>query len=165
MNWKPEQIVLSRLLQELEGLDRVALGPGIPMLARPHLNAEVVDLSGSREGSITVDAVVMDAEEVSESGDVILRDGTDCSGVQSESWLVATLHLQPDGGLKLVEKCRRPPQVEKRAGLVITEMAVVEISEVGFELKELTPGTSSDDVRKAVAASLHVADDIRTMEL
>jgi acyl CoA:acetate/3-ketoacid CoA transferase beta subunit len=165
MNWKPEQIVLSRLLQELKGMNRVALGPGIPMLARPHLNVEVIDLSSAREALVTVDAIVLDAEEVSELGDLVLRDGADCSGIQSDRWLVATRQLQSDGGMKLVEKCRRPAQIEKKAGLVITDLAVVEISAVGFELKELAPGTSSDDVRKTVAASLHVADDIRTMEL
>lgn len=166
MNWKPEQIILTRLLWELKGATRVALGPGIPQLARPHLDGvEVIDLSLPQASPVQVDAAVVEAREISNSGDLLLSDEIKLQGVQSGRWLVATRHRSPDGRSRLVGRCSEPAQLEEKARTVITELAVVEISEVGFELKELAPGISSDDVRSSVDASLHVADDIRTMAL
>jgi acyl CoA:acetate/3-ketoacid CoA transferase beta subunit len=48
---------------------------------------------------------------------------------------------------------------------VVTELAVLDITERGFELKERAPGVSVDEIVKATAGRLVVEGDIPEMQL
>ena len=58
-----------------------------------------------------------------------------------------------------------PVTFPRCVALIITEMGVVEISQVGLVLKEVAPGVATDDIKMKTGASLHIADDIKLMEL
>ncbi len=70
------QIIITRLLKEVQEGQTIALGPGIPQLIKPHLEASihVVDLTPDTE-SQSVQLAVVEAEEVSQQGDFCLAPG------------------------------------------------------------------------------------------
>ena len=84
---------------------------------------------------------------------------------QVKKWIAVTLHTDQDGQSKLVKECRGDTVLSERVGLIITELGVIEVNSVGLVLREVAPGVATDDVRLKTQASLHVADDIRLMEL
>jgi hypothetical protein len=47
---------------------------------------------------------------------------------------------------------------------VVTDLAYFDIDADGFLLRELAPGLSVDDVRRATAARMRVASDVREMQ-
>jgi acetate CoA/acetoacetate CoA-transferase beta subunit len=47
--------------------------------------------------------------------------------------------------------------------LIVTELGVIEVTEQGLVLREIFSGTSPDDVKKWTEASLHIADNLRTI--
>lgn len=119
------------------------------------------------EKAAAVDVIIVEADEVSQTGDICLPNESRhrLEKGMAREWIVATPHFNQRGEGKLVETVMTEPQCPGCADLIITELGVVEVSELGFELREVAPGRSSDDVRGAVQASLHVADDLDLMEL
>lgn len=169
MTYTVEQIIVTRLLSAVEGLKRIALGEGIPQLLRPHLqdSCELISLNEVGTGLRSFDAVVAEARQVSEKGDVCLFPGDKRSfdNIIARRWIVATPHFDERGDGKLLDHLTLEIDCRSCADLIITELGVIEVSELGFELREVAPGRSSDDVRSAVQASLHVADDLDLMQL
>jgi 3-oxoacid CoA-transferase subunit B len=72
-------------------------------------------------------------------------------------------HVAKDGSSKVVESCSLPLTGRAVVNRVITELAVLDVEPSGFVLRELAPGVSVDDVCRASAARLSVADDLATM--
>ncbi len=162
----PEQVILTRLSRELSGIGRVALGDGLPRLVRPHLAAAThsVLLSDNGAGLDRVDAVVVEAAQISDRGDLVVAAVDPELLPEAARWIVATHHTHADGQPKLVRECNLPVSREHCVGTIITELGVIRISEVGLVLTEVAPGVSTDEVKLKTNASLHVADDIRLME-
>ena len=67
------------------------------------------------------------------------------------------------GKPKLFEKISLPATALKAVDMIVTEMGVIEITDKGFELKELAPGFSVEDIQAATAAPLIVEGEIKTM--
>lgn len=164
MTVPPQQLIVSRVVRELEGIARVALGQGLPQMVRPHLagSVEVVDPSANGDRP---DVCVVEAAAVSPSGGLILSHPDDAALLNADRCLVATLHCGADGEPRLVSELARAADCDGCVTQVVTELGVIEISEVGFELRELAPGVASDDVRARVRGSLHVSDAISGMLL
>ena len=70
--------------------------------------------------------------------------------------IIAMEHATRDGGHKIVRKCTLPLTGMKVVNLVITELAVIEVTPRGLVLKEMASGTTLDAVRKATGADLIV---------
>jgi len=70
--------------------------------------------------------------------------------------IVAMEHTTRDGGHKIVEKCTLPFTGLKVVNLIVTEMAVIEVTARGLVLKEIAVDTTLDAVRKATGAPLLV---------
>jgi len=166
MLYEAQDIIVRRLSRELREADTVALSVGIPQLVLPLLpsGAAAAPLSGNGN-SQAIDISVTEALEVSTAGDLIGPNEISAEALNAPLWIVATMHTRPDGTPKLVRDCSSPSGVAARAGLVITELGVIEISDVGLVLKEVAPGVATDDVKMKTNASLHIADDICLMEL
>ena len=162
-----EQIIAARVLRELKTAKKVLLGPGMPEALVPYLANDVRWFRPGRNGSSggEVDVAVVEALEVSEGGDLSIHGSFEVAHWKAERWIVASPIVRPDGGPLMVKHCQFPVQKDGCVDLVITDLGVVAVDKVGFELRELAPGTSSDHVRLNVKASLHVADDIKTIEL
>jgi 3-oxoacid CoA-transferase subunit B len=74
-------------------------------------------------------------------------------------------HVSKDGKSKLLPECSLPITGLKCVRKVVTELAVLDITERGFELKERAPGVSVDEIVKATAGRLVVEGDIPEMQL
>ena len=48
---------------------------------------------------------------------------------------------------------------------IITDLAVVDVTPIGLVLKELAPGVTVDDVRRATQPTVHVPAEVGTMRL
>lgn len=162
-----EQIIATRVLAELKEASRVLLGPGMPEALIPYLADNTCWLRPGKNGSSggEVDVAVVEALEVSESGDLSIHGSFEVDHWKAKRWIVASPIERPDGGSLIVKSCRFPIQKKCCVDLIITDLGVIGVDKVGFELRELAPGTSSDHVRLKVRASLHVADDIKTIPL
>ena len=159
-------MIAARVLKELNGSRRVAIGPGVPEAIIPSLadGVEVLPLSvGS--AAADVDVAVVEAIEVSAHGDLALKPGCSVVGLNAERWIVAGRACREDGEPVLVKECRFEVQKPSSVDLIVTEYGVIRVGKVGFELVELSPGSSSDDLRTRVRGSLHVVDNISTLRI
>lgn len=78
--------------------------------------------------------------------------------------VIAMLYQREKGGAsKLVPRLTYPPTALACVRAVVTDLAYFEIDADGFLLRELAPGVRVDDVRRATAADLRIASDIKEM--
>ena len=70
--------------------------------------------------------------------------------------IVAMEHTTKDGGHKIVKRCTLPFTGLKVVSLIVTELAVIEVTPSGLLLKEIAADTTVDAVRKATGADLIV---------
>ena len=162
-----DHLIISRLLCELKGVKRIALGPGLPARIIPYLSGlqSWVDLGQPKLEAAKADVAVVEAAEVSETGALTPTVGTDTTLINARTWIVSGMLRKQTGSLQLVKKCVLPVELHGSVSLVGTELGVIRVTEVGFELVEISPGVGSDDIRKHVRASLHVADDLKRIQL
>jgi 3-oxoacid CoA-transferase len=79
--------------------------------------------------------------------------------------IIAVMHQCERGGVsKLVDVLSYPPTALRCVTAVVTDLAYFDIDADGFLLRELAPGLSVDDVRRATAARMRVASDVREMQ-
>jgi len=70
--------------------------------------------------------------------------------------IIAMEHTTRDGGHKIVKRCTLPLTGMKVVNLIVTELAVIEVTPRGLVLKEMASGTTLDAVRQATGADLIV---------
>ncbi len=64
------------------------------------------------------------------------------------------------GAHKILKKCTLPLTAAKEVDLIITELAVIEVTKDGLVLKELTPGVSLEEVKQATGAQLIIPKEL-----
>ena len=74
--------------------------------------------------------------------------------------IVAMEHTTKDGGAKILKRCSLPLTGAKVVHLIVTEMAVIEVTGQGLVLKERAEDTTVDAIRAATEAGLHVPADV-----
>jgi len=79
--------------------------------------------------------------------------------------IVAMMHTNKGGESKLLKECTLPITGLNCVKKVVTNLCVLDVTERGFELKELAPGVTVDMVREATEGRLVVEGDIPEMEL
>jgi 3-oxoacid CoA-transferase subunit B len=68
--------------------------------------------------------------------------------------IIAMEHATRDGGHKILERCTLPFTGLKVVNLIITELAVIEVTPRGLLLKEIASDTTLEKVRQATGAQL-----------
>jgi len=68
--------------------------------------------------------------------------------------VVAMEHATRDGGHKILKKCTLPLTGMKVVNLIVTELAVIAVTERGLVLKEIASDTTIERVRHATGAEL-----------
>ena len=79
--------------------------------------------------------------------------------------VVAMEHCDKNGGPKIVEECTYPLTGKGRVSLIVTDIAVIEVTSAGLLLKEVAPGWTAEDVQAETGAHLMVSPDLKDMEL
>src|SRR5213079_2358639 len=78
--------------------------------------------------------------------------------------IIAMEHATRDGGHKIVKRCTLPLTGLKVVNLIVTEMAVIDVTPRGLVLKEIAADTTVDAVKGATGADLILSDTLETFE-
>ena len=101
---------------------------------------------------------------MSESGHLVATRGTRLASIRAKTWIALGTLGDRDGNLQMVKESRFSTPAGSCVSLVVTDLGVIRVSDIGFELLEISPGVGSDDIRLQVKASLHVADDVKRIQ-
>lgn len=122
-----------------------------------------------------VDLTILGAMEVAENGDIAnwKIPGRMVKGMggamdlvaSAENIIVAMMHTNKAGESKLLKKCSLPLTGVGCVKKIVTNMAVLEVTDKGFKLLERAPGVSVEDIKKATEGTLIVDGDIPEMSI
>jgi 3-oxoacid CoA-transferase subunit B len=82
----------------------------------------------------------------------------------AEQIIVAMMHTNKAGASKLLKRCSLPLTGVRCVKMIVTNLAVLEIREEQFILKERAPGVSVDEIRKATEGDLIVESEVPEMQ-
>ena len=121
-----------------------------------------------------VDLTVLGAFEVTEKGDIASWKipGKMVKGMggamdlvaAAKNIIVAMQHCSKDGESKLLKKCSLPLTGTNCVKKIVSDMAVIEVTEKGFKLLERAPGISVEEIIRATEADLIVEGEIPEMK-
>ncbi|WP_108802801.1 CoA transferase subunit B [Aquimarina sp. Aq107] len=122
-----------------------------------------------------VDLTILGAMEVAENGDIAnwKIPGKMVKGMggamdlvaSAENIIVAMMHTNRAGASKLLKKCSLPLTGVSCVKKVVTNMAVLEVTDEGFKLLERAPGVSVEDIQNATEGNLIIEGNVPEMIL
>jgi 3-oxoacid CoA-transferase B subunit len=122
-----------------------------------------------------VNVTVMGAFQVSEQGDLAnwmrLDRGVGSVGGSmdlvcgSKKVIVAMEHTTRQGHPRIVKKCTQPLTGKECVDLIVTSLAVIEVTPEGLVLKEVAPGFTADEVQAVTEPRLLISPHLKEMEL
>ena len=83
----------------------------------------------------------------------------------AENIIVAMMHTNKKGDSKLLRQCTLPLTGTKCVTKIVTNLAVLEVTDGGFRLLECAPGVTVDEIKAATEGRLIVNGDIPEMNL
>lgn len=122
-----------------------------------------------------VDLTILGAMEVAENGDIAnwKIPGKMVKGMggamdlvaSAENIIVAMMHTNRAGESKLLKKCSLPLTGVGCVTKIVTNLAVLEVTEKGFKLLERAPGVSVEEIQKATEGELIIDGEVPEMKL
>src|SRR4026209_1548369 len=122
-----------------------------------------------------VDLTVLGAMEVSEGGDIAnwKIPGKMVKGMggamdlvaSARNIIVAMMHTNPKGESKLLPKCTLPLTGVNCVKKIVSDLAVLDVTENGFRLFERAPGISVEEIKNKTAGKLIVEGDIPELDV
>jgi 3-oxoacid CoA-transferase B subunit len=125
-----------------------------------------------------MDVAVLGALQVSEKGDLAGWNnpsrgfpeeignigGSMDLAVGAKKVIVAMMHTTPDGALKIVKECTYPVTAVQVVKLIVTDLAVIEVTEKGLLLREVAPGLTAEDVQSVTEPELIISPDLTEIQ-
>jgi acetate CoA/acetoacetate CoA-transferase beta subunit len=119
-----------------------------------------------------VDTTVLGALQVAENGDIAsyMIPGKMVPGMGgamdllsgAKKVIVAMEHTNK-GNPKLLKECTLPLTAVKAVDMIVTEMGVIEVTEVGFVLIEQNPAYTLDEIKAATGTELTISQALKQM--
>jgi 3-oxoacid CoA-transferase subunit B len=120
-----------------------------------------------------VDATVLGAMEVSEKGDLAnwMIPGKMIKGMGGAGDMVTGAkhviimmdHCTKDGTPKILKQCSLPITGKACVNLIVSDLAVIEVTREGLVLREVAPGMTAEDVQRLTEPKLTVSPDLKTI--
>ncbi|OGO42234.1 MAG: hypothetical protein A2137_05045 [Chloroflexi bacterium RBG_16_58_8] len=79
--------------------------------------------------------------------------------------IVAMMHTTRDNKPKIVRQCKYELTAPRCVSLIVTDMAVIEVTPQGLVLNEIAPGLTPEEVQAATEPRLVIAADLKEVEL
>lgn len=122
-----------------------------------------------------VDLTILGAMEVAENGDIAnwKIPGKMVKGMggamdlvaSAENIIVAMMHTNRAGESKLLKKCSLPLTGVGCVTKIVTNLAVIEVTQKGFKLLERAPGVNVEEIQNATEGTLIIDGEIPEMKL
>ncbi len=122
-----------------------------------------------------VNLTVLGAMEVSDTGDIAnwKIPGKMVKGMggamdlvaSAENIIVAMMHTNKHGKSKLLRQCSLPLTGVRCIKTIVTNLAVLKITDEGFLLIERAPGVSVDDIKAATEGRLVIPESVPEMQI
>lgn len=126
-----------------------------------------------------MDVAVLGALQVSEKGDLAGWNnpergfpehvgnigGSMDLAVGAKKVIAAMEHVTTKGDFKIVKKCTYPVTAIGVVKMIVTDLAVMEVTDKGLVLKEVAPGLTAADVQSVTEPKLIISPDLREMAL
>ena len=119
---------------------------------------------------------IMGGFQVSEKGDLAnWNTGGDALGgtiggamdlaVGSRMVIITMDHTTKEGNYRIVKKCSYPLTAKECVDLIVTDLAVIEVTPEGLLLKEVAPGWTAEEVQALTEPKLIISPDLKEIEL
>ena len=126
-----------------------------------------------------MDVAVLGALQVSEKGDLAGWNnpgrgfpenignigGSMDLAVGAKKVIVAMTHVTNEGEPKILKECTYPLTAKGVVSLIVTDLAVIEVTPEGLLLTEVAPGLTAEDVQSVTDAKLIVSPDLAEIQL
>lgn len=122
-----------------------------------------------------IQLTVLGAMEVSEQGDIAnwKVPGKLVKGMggamdlvaSAKNIIVAMMHTDQKGNSKLLKQCSLPLTGVQCIDKIVTNLATIEVTKLGFKLIERAPGVDVEDIVKATEATLIIEGEIPEMKI
>ncbi len=126
-----------------------------------------------------MDVAVLGALQVSEKGDLAGWNnpergfpehvgnigGSMDLAVGAKKVIAAMEHVTTKGDFKIVKKCTYPITAVGVVKLIVTDLAVMEVTDKGLVLKEVAPGLTAEDIQSVTEPKLIISPDLKEMAL
>jgi len=121
-----------------------------------------------------IDLTILGTLEVAENGDLAnwIIPGKLVPGMgggmelaqRSRRVLILTSHVNKKGDSKIRKRCTLPLTAAECVNLIITDLAVMEVTPEGLLLKEIFENSSIEEVQEKTEASLILADPVKIIK-
>ncbi|MCI1945559.1 3-oxoacid CoA-transferase subunit B [Clostridium luticellarii] len=161
-----------------EGNPFFCAASGEPVAALPGCSIFTLDMSFLILRGGHVDMTILGALEVDSEGSIANwatpygnnKYGPGMGGaidilVGTKKVVVTMTHKSKNGEPKIREKCSMPLSAVKAVDLIITDEAVVRVTDEGLLLEEIAQGLTVDEVVKDTEAKLIISDNLKVSEI
>ena len=122
-----------------------------------------------------IDICALGGMQVSEKGDLAnwLLPGRGIGSIGggmdlafgAKKLIIIMEHNSKDGQPKILKKCSYELTAPQCVNLIVTDIAVIEVTPKGLVLKEVAPGWSAEEVQALTEPELIIAPDLKEIEL